>query len=64
MTDLAGLTDETVLRAYEDIRTHVSADARGAGYRFMGRAARARADLLLTEIHRRGLSITPIHWLD
>ena len=64
MTDLTGLTNETVLRAYEDIRTHVSTDARGGAYRFVGNAAKVRADLLLAEIRRRGLSVTPILWLD
>ena len=64
MEDIAILADETVLRAYEDIRTQVSTDARSPGYSFMGKAAKARADFLLSEIQRRGLSIAPIHWMD
>jgi hypothetical protein len=33
-------------------------------YRFVGSAANARAELLLTEIPRRGLGVIPIPWLD
>jgi hypothetical protein len=63
MTDLTGLADETLIRAYEDIRAQVSADAvSGHKYRFMGEAAKGRANLLLAEIQRRGLTITPIYW--
>jgi hypothetical protein len=64
MTDLTVLSDETLRRSYEEIREQVSADTRGGNYRFMGSAARARADLLLAEINRRGLSIIPIRWPD
>jgi hypothetical protein len=64
MTDLTILTDESLRRSYENIRAQVLVDARSGGYRFMGSAAKARADLLLAEINRRGLSITPIYWLD
>jgi hypothetical protein len=63
--DLTVLTDETLLRYYEDIRAHVSTDIRsGDGHRFLGRAAKERANLLLAEIQRRKLSITPIYWPD
>jgi hypothetical protein len=63
--DFTALSDESVLRAYEHIRNEVMADARSGGmYRFMGQAAKDRANLLLTELNRRGLSVTPIHWLD
>ena len=63
--DLSALSNESLLRAYEDIRARVSADSRAGGaYRFMGQAAKDRANHLLTEIHRRGLSVDPIHWLD
>jgi hypothetical protein len=65
MTGLTALSDESLLRAYEDIRVHVSADSRSGGlYRFMGHAAKDRANLLLIEIHRRGLNVAPIYWLD
>jgi hypothetical protein len=65
VTDLTALSNDSLLRSYEDIRTHVSADARHGGvYRFMGQAAKSRADLLLTEIRWRGLSVTPILWLE
>jgi hypothetical protein len=61
--DLTILTDETLLRYYEDIRGHVSTDIR-SGHRFLGQAAKERANLLLTEIQRRKLSISPINWPD
>ena len=65
MTDLTALSDETLFRYYEDIRTEVMADVRSGGtYRFIGQAAKDRANDLLTEIHRRGLTIAPIYWLD
>ena len=65
MTDLIALSDETLLRAYEDIRAHVMADLRSEGiYRFVGQSAKERADLLLAEIRRRGLSVTAICWAD
>jgi len=55
VTDLTVLSNDFLLRSYEDIRTHVSADARhGGAYRLMGQAAKNHADLLLTEIRRRG----------
>jgi hypothetical protein len=61
--DLTILTDETLLRYYEDIRGHVSTDIRSVGgHRFLGQAAKERANLLLTEIKRRQLSVTPIYW--
>jgi hypothetical protein len=62
--DLTVLTDETLLRYYENIRAHVSADIRSGGHHFLGRPARERANLLLVEIQRRKLSITPIYWPD
>jgi hypothetical protein len=60
--DLAVLSDETLLRYYEDIRVHLSIDIRSGGHRFLGQAAKERANLLLMEIHRRQLSVTPIYW--
>jgi len=65
MTDITALSDESLRRAYEDIRAHVSADSKSGGlYRFMGQAAKDRAHLLFSEIQRRGLMVTPIYWLD
>lgn len=63
MLDLSRVSDESLLRYYEAIRVQVSADIR-SGYRFLGEAARDHANVLLTEIHRRGLSVTPIYWPD
>jgi hypothetical protein len=59
------LTDESVLRFYEDIRQQVAADL-GAGnrYRFMGEVAKQRAERLRIEITRRGLKCDPIEWRD
>lgn len=65
MSDLAALSDGSLLRYYEDIREQVAADSRpGNVYRFMGRAVQDRANVLLTEIQRRGLNVVPVHWLD
>jgi len=61
--DVTLLTDESLLRYYEGIRVQVSADIR-SGYRFVGQAAKERADALLTEIQRRHLGVTPIYWPD
>ena len=61
--DLKALTDESLLQYYEDIRAHVSADTRSeGGHRFLGQAAKERANRLLKEIQRRQLSVTPIYW--
>jgi hypothetical protein len=59
------LSDESVLRFYEDIRQQVAADL-GAGnrYRFMGEAARQHAERLRIEIARRRLRCSPIEWRD
>lgn len=57
MTDLTSLSDEGLLLSYEDIRAHVMADFQSGGiYRFMGQSAKERANILLAEIHRRGLT--------
>src|SRR5581483_5356123 len=53
VTDLTHLGDESLRRAYEQIRDELMADARSA-YRFMGAAAKTRAEVLFTEIRRRG----------
>lgn len=65
VTDLTSLSDDWVLRSYEDIRAHVMTDIQtGGAYRFMGEAAKDRANTLLAEIQRRGLTVTPIYWAD
>ena len=49
MKDLNSLADETVLQSYEYIRDQVAADARlGGKYRFMGLAAKERANTCST----------------
>jgi hypothetical protein len=63
MVHLTSVTDETLLRYYEGIRLQASADIR-SGFRLMGQAARERANVLLNEIERRRLSVTPISWPD
>ena len=63
MKDFNVLTDETVLQSYEHIRDQVAADARlGGRYRFMGLAAKERANTLLDELRRRRLAVSPIDW--
>ena len=63
MKDWHLVTDDTVLRNYEFIRDQVAADARSVGpYRFMGLAAKERANTLLEELRRRRLDVTPIDW--
>jgi hypothetical protein len=62
--DLSALTDESLLRYYEDISAQVSADNRSGKHRFLGQAAKERANRLLTEIQRRQLSVTPVYWRD
>ena len=59
VTDLTYLSDDSVRRAYEQIRDELMADAR-LGTTFMGAAAKHRAEVLLTEIRRRGLNVPPI----
>ena len=55
------LTDETVLRLYENIRQQVSAD-RTSGSRFVGETAKRRAQQLRDEIDRRRLNCRLIDW--
>ena len=63
VTDLTYLSDDSIRRSYEHIRDELMADAR-SGTTFMGAAAKQRAEVLLTEIRRRGLNVPPIHWRD
>jgi hypothetical protein len=59
------LSDESILRFYEDIRQQVAADlATGNRYRFAGEAARQQAELLRIEIDRRRLRCNLIEWRD
>jgi hypothetical protein len=63
MKDLDLLADETVRQSYERIRDQVAADAQsGSRYRFMGLAAKERANTMLDELRRRWLVISPIDW--
>jgi hypothetical protein len=58
---LYGLSDQSLLRYYEDLREQIAADLR-SGYRFMGEPAKERANALLAEIRRRGLKVEHIYW--
>jgi hypothetical protein len=59
------LSDESILRFYEDIRQQVAADlATGNRYRFAGEAARQQAERLRIEIDRRRLRCNLIGWRD
>jgi len=62
---IESLSDESVLRFYEDIRQQVAADlASGNRYRFIGEAAKQQAERLRIEIARRRLKCNPIEWRD
>ena len=62
---IESLSDESVLRFYEDIRQQVAADlATGNRYRFIGEAAKQQAERLRIEIARRRLRCNPIEWRD
>ena len=62
---IESLSDESVLRFYEDIRQQVAADlAAGNRYRFLGEAAKQQAERLRIEIARRRLRCNPIEWRD
>jgi hypothetical protein len=63
MKDLNLLPDETVLVYHEQIRDQVALDASSGGkHRFMGLAARERANTLLDELRRRRFVVSPIDW--
>jgi hypothetical protein len=64
MKELDLLTDETVLVYHEQIRDQVAADSTGGNYRFMGLAAKERANNLLDELRRRRFVVSPINWPD
>jgi hypothetical protein len=52
MTSISNLSEESLLRFYEAVREEIAADLR-SDYRFMGEAAKKRADALLAEIRQR-----------
>ena len=60
------LSDESILRFYEDIRQQVAADlATENRFRLMsGAAVKQRTERLRTEIDRRRLRCNPIEWRD
>ena len=57
------LSDESVLKLYENIREQVSADMNvGGKHRLLGETARQQAQRLRDELDRRRLKFTPIDW--
>ncbi|WP_024519343.1 hypothetical protein [Bradyrhizobium sp. Tv2a-2] len=57
------LSDESVLKFYENIRQQVSADMQAGGkHRLLGETARQQAQRLGDELDRRRLRFTPIDW--
>jgi hypothetical protein len=58
----ANLNDESILRFYDDIRSHVEAE-RGLRHKLMtSDTVKQRASALRDEITRRRLQHTPIDW--
>ena len=63
MSNIQRLSNESVLRLYENIREQVIKDVRsGSRHRFMGETARQQAERLREEMDRRRLRFTPIDW--
>lgn len=63
MSELQGLTDDSIRRLYNSIRDQVAKDAQSGGpHRFMGDTARKQAERLREEMGRRRLEFTPIEW--
>jgi hypothetical protein len=63
MSEIERLSDESVRRLYENIRTQVAEDLRsGSRHRFMRDTARQQAERLREEMDRRRLQFTPIKW--
>ena len=57
------LSDESVLKLYDNIRQQVSADMNvGGKHRLLGETARQQARRLRDELDRRRLRFTPIDW--
>ena len=63
MSDIQSLTDDSVRTLYDNIRQQVAEDARlGGHHRFVGQAAKERAERLREEMTRRRLKFSPIEW--
>ena len=63
MYDIQRLSDESVCRLYENIRSQVALDARSESrHRFMGDTVRQHAQKLREEMERRRLRFAPIEW--
>jgi hypothetical protein len=63
MSELQGLTDDSIRRLYNSIRDQVAKDAQsGSPHRFMGDTAKKHAERLREEMDRRRLKFTPIEW--
>ena len=63
MSDIRRLSDESLHRLYENIRTQVTVDINsGSPHRFMGETARQQAERLREEMDRRRLRFNPIEW--
>lgn len=57
------ISDESVLKFYENIRQQVAADMRlRSKHRLLGEAAKREALRLEEELNRRGVPYTPISW--
>jgi hypothetical protein len=60
---IEGLSDDSILRLYENIRQQVSADnLNGGRYRLLGEAAKQQAERLREKIDRRRLRCSAIDW--
>lgn len=60
---IEALSDESVLRLYENIQIQAAADrAAGSRYHLLGDTAKQRADVLREEIDRRRLRVDRIDW--
>lgn len=57
------LSDESVLKLYENIRQQVTADFhQGSKHRLLGETAKQQAQRLRDELDRRKLRFMPIDW--
>ena len=63
MYNIRVLTDETILKLYDNIREQASADLRlGGRHRLLGEAARQHAERLREELDRRHVQYSAIVW--
>jgi hypothetical protein len=61
--DFFGVTDESLLSFYENVRRQVSADdSLGGHHRLVGGNVKQYADRLKDEMDRRRLRFIPIDW--